>query len=84
MERRNFIKNSALALAMLSLYKTDVFAQNELLRAYNFKPLRNNVGIFTEQGGTIGWLNSSNGFAVVDAQFPTSAPHVIEELKKLG
>ncbi|WP_316830065.1 MBL fold metallo-hydrolase [Pedobacter aquatilis] len=84
MERRNFIKNSALALALLSMYKTDVFAQKELFRAYNFKPLRNNVGIFTEQGGTIGWLNSPNGFVVVDAQFPTSAPHVIEELKKLG
>jgi cyclase len=84
MERRNFIKNSALAMALLSIYKTDVFAQQNLLRAYNFKPLRNNVGIFTEQGGTIGWLNSSSGFAVVDAQFPASAPHVIEELKKLN
>lgn len=84
MERRNFIKNSALAIAMLSLYKTDVFAQKDMMRAYNFKPLRNDVGIFTEQGGTIGWLNSSNGFVVVDAQFPVSAPHVIEELKKLG
>ncbi|WP_090880651.1 MBL fold metallo-hydrolase [Pedobacter rhizosphaerae] len=84
MERRSFIKNSALAMAMLSIYKSDVFAQQEMLRAYNFKPLRNNVGIFTEQGGTIAWLNSSNGFVVVDAQFPNTAPHVIEELKKLG
>ncbi|MCZ4244892.1 MBL fold metallo-hydrolase [Pedobacter punctiformis] len=84
MERRNFIKNSALAMALLSIYKTDAFAQSNLLSAYNFKPIRNNVGIFTEQGGTIGWLNSSNGFVVVDAQFPASAPHVIEELKKLG
>jgi len=84
MERRNFIKQSALAMALLSLYKTDVFARQELLRAYNFKPLRNNVGIFTEQGGTIGWLNSPGGFVVVDAQFPASALHVIEELKKLG
>lgn len=84
MERRNFIKNSALAMALLSIYRTDVFAQQNLLRAYNFKPLRNNVGIFTEQGGTIGWLNSSSGFAVIDAQFPASAPHVIEELKKLN
>jgi cyclase len=84
MERRNFIKQSALAVALLSIYKTDVFANRNLLRSYNFKLLRNNVGIFTEQGGTIGWLNSSNGFAVVDAQFPTTAPHVIEELKKIG
>jgi glyoxylase-like metal-dependent hydrolase (beta-lactamase superfamily II) len=84
MERRSFIKHSALAMAMLSLYKSDVFAQNEMFRAYNFKPLRNNVGIFTEQGGTIAWLNSSSGFVVVDAQFPNTAPHVIEELKKMG
>lgn len=84
MERRSFIRNSALTMALLSIYKTDVFAQQNLLRAYNFKPLRNNVGIFTEQGGTIGWLNSSSGFVVVDAQFPASAPHVIEELKKLA
>ncbi|WP_421938901.1 MBL fold metallo-hydrolase [Pedobacter sp.] len=84
MERRSFIKNSALAMAMLSIYKSDVFAQQEMFRAYNFKLLRNNVGIFTEQGGTIAWLNSANGFVVVDAQFPTTAPHVIEELKKLG
>ncbi|TDG35911.1 MBL fold metallo-hydrolase [Pedobacter changchengzhani] len=84
MERRNFIKNSALAMALLSIYKTDVFAQKNLLSTYNFKPLRNGVGVFVEQGGTIGWLNSSNGFVVVDAQFPTTAPHVIAELKKLG
>ena len=71
-------------MAMLSIYKSDVFAQQEMFRAYNFKLLRNNVGIFTEQGGTIAWLNSANGFVVVDAQFPTTAPHVIEELKKLG
>ena len=84
MERRNFIKNSALALALMSIYKTEAFARQSNLRAYNFKPLRNNIGVFTEQGGTIAWLNSSNGFVVVDAQFPNTAPHVIEELKKLG
>jgi cyclase len=84
MQRRQFIQNSALAAAMLTFYKSDVFANTNLARAYQFKALRNDVGIFIEQGGTIGWLNSSSGFVVVDAQFPTSAPHVIEELKKLG
>lgn len=70
-------------MALLSIYKGGVFADQKLFN-HTFKPLRNNVGIFTEQGGTIGWLNSSSGFAVIDAQFPASAPHVIEELKKLG
>ena len=84
MERRQFIQNSALAVAMLAFYKSNAFASSSALRAHQFKELRNGVGIFTEQGGTIGWLNSSSGFVAVDSQFPTSAPHVIEELKKLG
>jgi cyclase len=84
MERRKFIQNSALAAAVLAFYKSDAFASSNSLRAYQFKALRNDVGIFTEQGGTIAWLNGSSGFAVVDSQFPASAPHVIEELKKLG
>jgi cyclase len=84
MHRRKFIQNSAMALAALAFYKTDLFANPSLARAYQFKALRNDVGVFTEQGGTIGWLNSQNSFVVVDSQFPTSAPHVIDELKKLG
>ena len=83
MQRRQFIQNSALAFALLSIYKSDVFAKG-FQQAYQFKPLRNNIGVFTEQGGTIAWLNSNEGFAVVDSQFPISAAHAIEELKKLG
>jgi cyclase len=71
-------------MAALAFYRTDLFANPNLARAYQFKALRNDVGVFIEQGGTIGWLNSQNGFVVVDSQFPTTAPHVIDELKKLG
>lgn len=84
MQRRQFIQQSALAMAMLTFFKSNAFAHSQLLRAHQFKLLRNDVGIFMEQGGTIGWLNGSSGFVVVDSQFPTSAPHVIEELKKIG
>ena len=84
MERRNFIRNSALSLAALSLAKSTAFANKLFLADYQFTPLRNDVGYFIEQGGTIGWLNSSEGYVVVDAQFPNTAPHVIEELKRLG
>jgi cyclase len=38
-----------------------------------FTPLRRNVGIFTGRGGTIAWLAATDGFAVVDTQFPDSA-----------
>ncbi|MES2447575.1 MAG: MBL fold metallo-hydrolase [Bacteroidota bacterium] len=82
MQRRKFIQNSALAAAVLALYKGDAFANP--FRAYQFKELRNGVGVFLEQGGTIAWLNSSSGYVAVDSQFPASAAHVIDELKKLG
>ena len=50
--------------------------------SYKMTLLRNNVGIFTEQGGTIGWMVNNDGIVVVDTQFANSAAHVIEELKK--
>ncbi|RZK47208.1 MAG: MBL fold metallo-hydrolase, partial [Pedobacter sp.] len=71
------------AMALLSFYKSEAFASN-FAKAYQFKALRNDVGVFMEQGGTIAWLNGSSGFVAVDSQFPASATHVIEELKKLG
>jgi len=49
---------------------------------YNIRMLRNDVGIFTERGGTIGFLLSKDGIVVIDAQFPDTAPHLIEDLKK--
>lgn len=84
MQRRKFIQNSALAAAVLAFYKGDAFANGNALRAYQFKALRNDVGIFTEQGGTIGWLNGTSGIVVVDSQFQPSALHAIDELKKLS
>lgn len=44
--------------------------------------LRNKVGIFTESGGTIGWYIGQSGLAVIDAQFPPQAAHLIEEIRK--
>lgn len=84
MERRKFIQNSALAMAMFTFYKSNAFASSNALRAYQFKELRNSVGIFTESGGTIGWLNGSSGIVVVDSQFQNTAPNVIKELKSLS
>lgn len=84
MERRKFIQNSALAMAMFTFYKSNAFANSSSLRAYQFKEIRNGVGLFTEQGGTIGWLNGSSGIVVVDSQFQNTAPNVIKELKSLS
>jgi glyoxylase-like metal-dependent hydrolase (beta-lactamase superfamily II) len=47
-----------------------------------FTDIRRNVGIFTGQGGTIGWLASDAGAIAVDAQFPATAKACVEGLQK--
>jgi cyclase len=82
MERRKFIQNTGLSLAMMAFAQNIALANILKQPKYQFKLLRNNVGLFTEQGGTIGWLSNKDGMAVVDAQFQNSAMNLISELKK--
>jgi len=81
MNRRSFLHNSALTVGALTL------AQQNLLSSFFEDPwkitmLRNDVGIFEEQGGTIAFLLSKKGIVVVDSQFPDQSKHLIDELKK--
>lgn len=81
MNRRSFLQNSALTVGALTL------AQQNLLSSFFQDPwkitmLRNDVGIFEERGGTIGFLLSKKGIVVVDSQFPDQSKHLIDELKK--
>jgi len=46
----------------------------------SFKALRRNVGYFTGQGGTIGWLVNADGVAAVDSQFAEAAAVFLAEL----
>jgi glyoxylase-like metal-dependent hydrolase (beta-lactamase superfamily II) len=50
--------------------------------AWKITMLTDDIGIFTEKGGTIAFLLTKKGMVVVDSQFPDSAGHLIEELKK--
>jgi len=81
--RRTFIQNSALTAAGISLAQksllANIFSQDA---PYKMLPLRNNVGYFTERGGTIGWMISKNGIVIVDTEFPDQSKHLIEEIKK--
>ena len=81
MNRRSFIQNTALTFGALTL------TQKNLLSSFFEDPwkitmLRNDVGIFTERGGTIAFLLSKKGIVVVDSQFPDQSKHLIDELKK--
>jgi len=77
MDRRQFLRRSAFLAAGAAFPFTNVFAKVP----GNFTPLRRDVGYFTEQGGTIGWLASSDAMAVVDSQFPKTARHCLNGLK---
>ena len=46
--------------------------------------LRKNVGIYTERGGTIGFLLSDEGVVTIDSQFPDTAAKYIAEIQKLN
>ena len=81
MNRRSFIQNSAFIFAALSL------TQQKMLTSFFDDPwkitmLRNDVGVFTERGGTIGFLLYKKGIVVVDSQFPDQSRHLIDQLKK--
>jgi glyoxylase-like metal-dependent hydrolase (beta-lactamase superfamily II) len=81
MHRRQFLTTSGYSLALLALMNNKALS-GILRQSYDFRLLRNNVGIFTEQGGTIAWLANKDGIAVVDSEFQEPANHLIGELKK--
>jgi glyoxylase-like metal-dependent hydrolase (beta-lactamase superfamily II) len=84
--RRDFVKASTLAMVAGALPRR-VGAQPPAAPAAPpapavFTPLRRNVGIFNQRGGTIGWLVSPDGLLVVDTQFADTAPNLLSGLKQ--
>jgi cyclase len=82
MERRKFITSTAFAAGAVALTGKRSFAHMLAMPEYKLTPLRNNIGIFTEQGGTIIWMVNKEGIVCVDSEFPDPANHLIAELKK--
>lgn len=82
MQRRSFLRNTGLTIASLALLNKKTLASFLADPAYNIKMLTDDIGIFTEKGGTIAFYLSNEGAVVVDTQFPDSAQHLIDELKK--
>lgn len=78
MDRRQFLIRSSMATAAAMVPFNNLFA----FKAGTFTELRGNVGIFTDRGGTIGWLAANDGFVVVDSQYPQTAKGCLEGLQK--
>jgi cyclase len=83
--RRDLVKASALAALAGAIPATGA-AQQPAAQAPPappiFTPLRRNVGIFNQRGGTIGWLINGDGVLVVDSQFADTAPNLLTGLKE--
>lgn len=82
MQRRSFLLNTGLTMAGLALFKNNSLASFLKDPAWKIRMLTDDVGIFTEKGGTIAFLITKKGIVVVDSQFPDTAMHLIDELKK--
>ena len=71
MDRRQFLLRSSLAAAGAALPFKNLMAGHAF--PGTFTDLRRNVGIYTERGGTMGWLAADDGFLVIDSQFSETA-----------
>lgn len=83
MNRRHFLHNTALLAGASLLFQRQAMAALFNTTTSNIRMLRRNVGIFTERGGTIGFVITNDGIVSIDSQFPDTAKNFIVEIKKL-
>lgn len=81
MKRRTFLHTAVLTAGALAIQK-ELLAAVFQQPAWKINMLTDDIGIFTERGGTILFYLSKDGIVVVDSQFPDQSNHLIEELKK--
>jgi glyoxylase-like metal-dependent hydrolase (beta-lactamase superfamily II) len=80
MNRKDFLKSGALIAGGILLQGHKYFLRNYEQPA-GFKIVRDNLGIFNERGGTMGWYVSKDAVVVIDSQFPESAKNFYNGLK---
>lgn len=81
MNRKSFLKTSAFTLGALALANQRLLAGLLQQPAWKITMLTDEIGIFTERGGTIAFYIYNDGIVVVDAQWPEQSQHLITELK---
>lgn len=79
MKRADFLKQIALLSAGSAF-----LPKLNLLQDSNFTELRNGVGIFTMQGGTIGWFTTDDAIVAIDSQYPDPAGNFVNGISNFG
>ena len=81
-DRRDFIKSSSLLLGAILYPGKNLLSFTRLFSLTGIKEIRPNVGVFTSQGGTIGWYVSDDAVVVIDSQYPDSAKSFMSEIRE--
>jgi cyclase len=76
--RKSFLKSTSLLLGGAVLGFHELVPKIFAGKLTGFRELRNNIGIYTEKGGTIGWYVNKEISAVIDSQFPETAENFIK------
>jgi len=80
--RRQFLASSSFALAAAAIGPRLRAQGPAPAEATAFTELRRGVGVFTGNGGTIGYLVNGAGALAIDSQFPDTAQIVVAGLKE--
>jgi len=80
--RRDFIKSSSLLLGAILYPGKKLLSFNRLFFLPGIREIRPNIGVFTMEGGTIGWYVSKDSVVVIDSQFPDSAKSFMNEIRE--
>jgi glyoxylase-like metal-dependent hydrolase (beta-lactamase superfamily II) len=82
MQRRKFIIDTGILAGFGLLAQQHAIAQLFNVKQDKIRMLRKNVGIYTERGGTIGFMLAPEGIVVIDSQFADTSANFIAEIKK--
>ena len=80
--RREFFVVSSAAVAAAAMRDVLSAQQPPAAPTGTFALIRREVGTFTAQGGTIGWIVNQDGVIVVDTQYARTAPLCVDGLKE--
>lgn len=81
LSRRNFIKSSSILLGAILYPGKKLLSFKNILSVSGIEEIRPNIGVFTSQGGTIGWYITDDAVVVIDSQFADSAKNFMNEIK---